>query len=183
MELDEGLLGQAEEAAERLGEAERAAMLARADYRAAVRRLHLAGGSVRAIGRALGLSHQRVQQIVREAGGSWWRRVWRTRRPPRDAVCTFCGRAPREGASLIAGPEVFICDACVRRAAQAFGPRLFGRDVLLAEGAPAHPACGFCGIRRGTERPLAHEREAALCTACLHACQEILAGRGAPPAP
>jgi hypothetical protein len=183
MGLDGALLSKAADAAERMGEAERSLTLARADYHAAVRRLHLAGGSVREIGQALGISHQRVQQIVRGAGGSWWRRMWRTRRTPRDAVCTFCGKPPGEAAGLIAGPDVCICDACVARAAQALGPRLFGRDVLLAEGVHPHPACSFCGARRGADRPLAHAAEAALCTACLRACQEILAERGPAPAP
>lgn len=183
MGLDEALLERAEEAAERLGEAERTLMLARADYHAAVRRLHLAGGSVREIGEALGISHQRVQQIVRAAGGSWWRHTWRTRRTPRGAVCTFCARPPREAARLIAGPDVYICDACVERTARALGPRLFGRDVRLDEGAPSHGACSFCGEARSAERPLAHAARAALCTVCLHACQEILAGRAPADAP
>ncbi len=30
--------------------------------------------------------------------------------------CSFCGKAEEEGAALVAGPGVFICDACVRLA-------------------------------------------------------------------
>ena len=31
--------------------------------------------------------------------------------------CSFCGRSEQEAAKLVAGPGVFICDACVRLAA------------------------------------------------------------------
>src|SRR5207247_10957170 len=113
---DQEHLKNAAVASEKLAEPARDTLLARADYHTSVRRLHLAGGSLREIAEALGLSHQRVQQIVDEAGGSWWTRVWRTRTPKRDAVCTFCGRPPSEVSKLIAGPNVYICNACVEHA-------------------------------------------------------------------
>src|SRR5712691_3191414 len=119
MTLDERLLKTAQTHGERLAAAERDAQLSRADYHTAVRRLHLGGGSLREIAEALGLSHQRVQQIVRGAGGSWWQRVWRSRNAQRAAVCTFCQRPPSEVAKLIAGPNVFICDACITAAERA----------------------------------------------------------------
>src|SRR5688572_7500566 len=109
MTLEDDFLQRARATAADLAEAERALLLARAEHHAAVRRLHLAGGSLREIAQALGISHQRVQQIVDGAGGSWWRRVWRTRRPKVDAVCSFCGRPPSEVKKLVAGPEVYIC--------------------------------------------------------------------------
>src|SRR3989449_11150016 len=118
MTLDEQLLKKARTQGTQAAEAERQAQLARADYHTAVRRLHLAGGSLREIAEALGVSHQRVQQIVNDAGGSWWRRAWRTRIVKRDAVCTYCGRPPGEVAKLIAGPNAYICAACVARAEQ-----------------------------------------------------------------
>src|SRR5262245_47985494 len=105
MVLDEQLLHRARDEGRRLADAERQAQLTRADYHTAVRRLHLAGGSLREIAQALGLSHQRVQQIVDGAGGSWWQRVWRTRNQQRDAVCTYCRRPPSEVDKLIAGPD------------------------------------------------------------------------------
>ena len=77
MPLDTGLLEQAKAAEERVIDAEHAADVARADFHRAVRRLQLAGGSLREIADALGLSHQRVHQIVESAGGS---RRWRSRR-------------------------------------------------------------------------------------------------------
>src|SRR5437773_11798306 len=105
MTLDEQMLKKAQREAARFAESERGALLARADYHTAVRRLHLAGGSLREIAERLGLSHQRVQQIVAAAGGTWWQRVWRTRSVRRDAVCTFCDRPPSEVEKLVAGPN------------------------------------------------------------------------------
>ena len=118
--LDEQLLTKAHAEAARLAEAERQVLLTRADYHTAVRRLHLAGASLREVAEALGVSHQRVQQMVGLAGGTWWQRAWAARsRRRRDAVCTFCGRPPAELDKLIAGPNVFICDACVALAEKA----------------------------------------------------------------
>ena len=70
---------------ERLIDAERDAETARADFHRAVRRLHLHGASLRELAASLGLSHQRVHQIVESAGGS---RRWLAPRPrpPRPAA-------------------------------------------------------------------------------------------------
>jgi hypothetical protein len=62
--LDPSLLDSAKGARERLVDAQHAADGARADYQHAIRRLHAGGGSMREISDALGLSHQRVHQIV-----------------------------------------------------------------------------------------------------------------------
>lgn len=66
MTLDEDALAEAVAARERLEAAQDEAERARADYHRAIRRLHLAGTTLREIADALGLSHQRVHQIVGE---------------------------------------------------------------------------------------------------------------------
>ena len=85
MTLDDALLGEAREVRVRLVEAQHEVDRARSDYHHAIRRLHAAGGSMREIAEALGLSHQRVHQIVDEdPGGRRWpappgrrgRRAW-----------------------------------------------------------------------------------------------------------
>ena len=88
--MNQDLLAVARRTGTELAEAERQALLARTEYHTAVRRLHLAGGTLREIAEALSLSHQRIQQIVQGSGGSWWRRAWRTRGTTRDAICTWC---------------------------------------------------------------------------------------------
>src|SRR6266566_4181594 len=114
--VDKDLLAVARSASERVAAAERETEGARADYQRAVRRLHLAGASLRDVARALGISHQRVQQIVQANGGTWWSRVWHNRKVKRDMACSFCGRSDEHVAKLIAGPKVYICDACVAAA-------------------------------------------------------------------
>jgi len=174
--MDEELLKKARAAGSRLAEAERQARLAGAEYHSAVRRLHLAGGSLREIAQALGMSHQRVQQIVNVAGGSWWQRVWRTRNAKRDTICTFCDRPPSEVAKLIAGPNVYICDSCV-----ALGERVLGggaRSGTLAAAKQGGKArCSFCGKRGTAERPMARGPKASVCSQCLRLCRQILDDR------
>ena len=171
MTLDPDLLRTARAAAERLSAAERDVLLARGDYHTAVRRLHLRGGSLREIASGLDLSHQRVQQIVSAAGGSWWRRAWRGRRVAVDAVCTWCGRPPAEVKKLIAGPRVYICDACVADAEHASAN---GRFVDISE--RAGRKCTFCSNRAGGERKLFGSQEGNVCSECIRVCREILDG-------
>jgi hypothetical protein len=64
--VDAELRQQALTARDRLIEAEHDADRARVEYHYAIRRLHAAGGSMREIAGELGLSHQRVHQIVDE---------------------------------------------------------------------------------------------------------------------
>jgi hypothetical protein len=64
MTLDEQLLRGALETRDRLLELQHEAKRARADHHDAVRRLHASGASMREIAECLGLSHQRIHQII-----------------------------------------------------------------------------------------------------------------------
>jgi hypothetical protein len=188
MPVSEELLAKARAAGANLEEVERQVLLARAEYHTAVRRIHLAGGSLREIAEALNLSHQRVQQMVNGAGGSWWSRVWRARNMKRDAVCSFCERPPSELAALIAGPDVYICDDCVRQAQTVVGLNgSAGQSAAPQGGAEARPSiameltkegdrarCSFCG--KG-ERMVVKTASANICGECLGVCQDILDNR------
>jgi hypothetical protein len=174
MTLDQALLDKARTEAARLAEAERQTLLTRGDYHAAVRRLHLGGGSLREIAEALGVSHQRVQQIVDATGGSWWQRVWKTRNT-RDAacICTYCDRPASEVAKLIAGPNVYICDRCVA-AAEATAAGKAKPAIGQAK------RCAFCSRTkrdgRGGRR-IVTESSYGICTDCLEQCRKILDDR------
>jgi hypothetical protein len=169
MTVDEGLIKKAEAAGAHLAEADRAAAIARAEYNTVIRRMHLAGASLREIATALGVSHQRVQQIVDDAGGSWWQR--RTR----DTVCTFCGRPPSEVSKLISGPNVFICDSCVGLAEEALSRGASGKTGgVLAVAKGGRATCSFCGERRSQERALVIGPSSNACGACLKLCRQIL---------
>jgi ClpA/ClpB-like protein len=84
MTLDEQVLEEARQARQRLVDLEGWTAHARVDYHHAIKRLHAAGGSLREIAEALGLSHQRVHQIVEGAPPSstphWVGHVRRRRR-------------------------------------------------------------------------------------------------------
>ena len=172
MTLDPALVEKARAAGARLAEAERQALLVRADFHAAVRRVHLGGGSLREIAQALSLSHQRVQQIVRAAGGSWWMAL-RNRHVPHDPICTWCDRPPAEVAKLIAGPRVFICDACVEAGERALAGAATAADVMSLAGARSRRRCDFCGRRADRQRRIA-TGAASVCSDCLAVCREIL---------
>lgn len=175
MTINQDLLKKAREAGSRLAEMERQTQLARADYYAVVRRMHLAGGSMREIAHALELSHQRVQQMVGSAGGSWWKRVWRSRNLKGSLACTFCKRSQSEVARLIAGPKVFICDLCVSKAEKSITgsvPTLPPSLVLAGEGARGR--CSFCGKHRMADRPLLTGPTGNICGDCLKVCRQIL---------
>ena len=181
MPVDEALLGEAKAAEARLVEAQHAAEVAQADFHRAVRRLHLAGASLREVATALGLSHQRVHQIVEAAGGS---RRWRRGRDKDGFVpgpCSFCGRAAREVKTLIAGPRVYICDRCISLADQALatGDRAGHLAAAITPVAPEAAAerCSFCGKRRHQVPGLAAGSNARICAECLGLCHEIVAER------
>jgi hypothetical protein len=166
--LNQDLLNVARKAGGELADADRQALLARAEYHTAVRRLHLAGGSLREIAEALALSHQRVHQIIDGAGGSWWRSAWRTRGTTRDAVCTWCTRPPSEVEKLVAGPNVYICDGCVRDAERALGR---SDDARVASRAAR---CSFCRRFAGARRKVVSGQHANVCADCLQTCRDFM---------
>jgi hypothetical protein len=178
MTLDPTLLDKARRDAATLAEAERQLLLAKSDYYSAIRRLHLAGATLREIGEALGLSHQRVQQIVDEAGGSWWQRL-RGRKSSRVAICSFCNRPPSEVAKLIAGPDAHICDcdACIARAEAIAAGRPAGGEAWTLE-TNSRAVCAFCHLRRSKTATMVAGPE-RICGDCLALCRQILDGRAA----
>jgi len=185
MTLDEEFLGKARAAEGRMIDAERNAEVARADFHHAVRRLQLAGGSLREIADALGLSHQRVHQIVEGAGGSRpWRMQVRRHKPPEQGnmdtkllCCSFCGNPQTQVAKLIAGPEIYICNGCVDTASRVVAtgePAVTPLSEVASLGEDAAAKCGFCGKRRHQVPGVAAAGPATVCSECLELCQEIL---------
>jgi ATP-dependent protease Clp ATPase subunit len=118
------------------------------------------------------LSHQRVQQIVDVAGGTWWRRVWRSRNKTADLACTWCGRPSEEVSKLIAGPNVYICDSCTEAAEQSL--KTEGSVLLRPAKVREKSRCSFCRKRCSEKRALVVGRTANVCGECLRTCREIL---------
>jgi ClpX C4-type zinc finger len=184
--MDEMLLAEARQAQERLIDAERDADVARAEFHRAVRRLHLNGASLRELASGLGLSHQRVHQIVESAGGSRrWLRRDRGRPDPGLLHCTFCGKHQKQVTKLIAGPSVYICDRCVdlAKVVVSDGEPVTTEIAELTAGPGDEPRtqCSFCGKRRDQVASLIvssiqteRKAPAAICSECLDLCTEII---------
>jgi hypothetical protein len=173
--INDQLLNKARAAATRLANAEGEVDAARAEYHAVVRRIHLAGAPLREIAQELGLSHQRVQQIVDAAGGSWWRRVWRSRNATHGLACTFCGHSADSVERLIAGPKVFICGSCVTVAERTLdGPIPTGSNSMIIAGPETKGKCSFCGKLRMANRAVIKTQSANVCSECLRVCRQIL---------
>jgi len=203
--MDSDLLAEARRTQERLIDAERDADVARADFHRAVRRLHLHGASLRELAGALGLSHQRVHQIVESAGGSRrWLRDSPKSGPAPEVACTFCGRDRAQAAKLIAGPHAYICDTCAPQARTVIssGPRPGSpfTSVIMPprqdqpacgpqDGPQPKLACSFCGKQPHQVAGLAASSippapgpaphgllpRATVCIECLDLCDEIFA--------
>jgi hypothetical protein len=156
-------------------EAERQVVLARAEYHTAIRRLHLAGAPLREIAEALSLSHQRVQQIVTAAGGSWWQ-IWKRRNTRRDLICTWCDKPSSEVSKLIAGPAVFICDACITAAEAALSGGKKGGAALKPAERGSRSRCSFCRKKADEKRAMV-VGPANVCSECLGICRQILNSR------
>ena len=171
MPIHPHLLDQTQAAAARLAAAEKEFDTARAEYHGFIRRIHLAGAPLREIADALGMSHQRIQQIVGSAGGTWWNRVWRTRNARRNLVCTFCRRTDQEVAKLIAGPGVFICERCVAAAMTAHAPFTPSRDG-------SRTRCAFCRKTASATRRVLAGLKANICSDCAGVCRQIVADSG-----
>lgn len=178
MPLDADLLSQARTAEAHVIDAERDAEVARAEFHRAVRRLQLAGGSLREIAEALGLSHQRVHQIVESAGGS---RSWRKSRAGAGELlsCSFCGKHQKQIKKLIAGPGVYICNECIHRVHAVFaaaGKTASTRIATIVQVSDDDRAerCSFCGKRRHQVAAMASTGHKQICNECTGLCDEII---------
>ncbi|MFC7614690.1 ClpX C4-type zinc finger protein [Actinokineospora soli] len=136
-----------------------------------MRRLHLAGASLREIADALRISHQRVHQMVEEAGGT---PGWKPRRKPPAPACSFCGAVQTDPASLVAGPGVFICRSCVEFSTEA----ITEAKSLVDEGASAAVAtplvCSFCDRPAAEVEHLLTGPGVRICDRCVRFCTEIV---------
>ncbi len=160
--LDEQSLAGVRRAMTEVADRQRDLAVAEANLQHAIRVLHATGGSLQEIADAVGLSRQRIHQIVKESGGVPGRR---RRRTAGTLACSFCDRSQAEVAKLIAGPEVRICDRCAAGAR----PLLASVDATLR--------CSFCG-KAGDQVDTMADRDGAaprVCRECLDLCDEIIA--------
>ncbi|MDH4076659.1 MAG: hypothetical protein OEY41_05595 [Acidimicrobiia bacterium] len=160
--LDHKSLAGVRRAMAEVADRQRDLVAAEANLQQAIRVLHATGGSLQEIADVVGLSRQRIHQIVKESGGVPGRR---RRRTAGVMTCSFCDRTQAEVAKLIAGPEVRICDGCVADV----GGRLTPVDAARR--------CSFCGQAGDQVDAMADRHGAApwVCRECLDLCREIIA--------
>jgi hypothetical protein len=195
MSLDEHVLVDVEAARTRLEVLEDQAYEARAAFHQAIRRLHAAGGSMREIATALGMSHQRVHQIIGTEGiveveasavtevSSLPVAAERSSAPAvatttAEDACSFCGAPRRELDKLLAGPgPVFICDACARRAAGVVTSEP-GEDAGSLRHVPVEEdaTCSFCGNSSSVGGAMAEHEGGSprICAKCTTICERLL---------
>jgi hypothetical protein len=189
MTLDPKVLREAREARDRALELQHEADLAQVGYQHAIRRMHAAGGSLREIADTLGISYQRVHQIVDVASGKG-----ALKESSADLACSFCGALQRQVRKLVAGPGVYICERCIDLAHEVIdeGQERSNRWTRLVRETEPEARCDFCGKARRevAEMVLAPDRQAVgkfgrrrrarrvpgvrECSDCLALCDEIV---------
>lgn len=172
MAIDERLARQARAAAEHITERQRDLDAARGAFQRTVRALYLDGGSLREIADELGISHQRVHQLLDLPTRS------DARGPDRRStglVCSFCGRPQSAVLKLICGPNrVGICNDCVVPATAAVQHGSPAEDSRTALTPVAAGTCSFCGKSPGPELAVAESGAVRICAECIDLCHEIL---------
>ena len=155
MTLDEDTLTRAEQARDHLLELRQSAEVARVDSHHTIRKLHVKGGSLREIAEALGLSHQRVHQIVEPVDGA----SPSDRGPDHKVHRRLRGFVPFERFAQEARTAV---GAAIDQAA-ALGHRRVGTEHLLisltsADTAPAGVALASLGVTPAAAAAAVRER-------------------------
>jgi len=89
--------------------------------------------------------------------------------------CSFCGSSIYDLRSLVAGPQVAICDSCLT----SFNA-VVARRSALPVGASIHEQgdarCGFCQKGPPEVAGLLVRNAAAVCPECLRACVDMTSG-------
>jgi hypothetical protein len=171
--LNERLLAEAREAHVAEVAAQATLDLARERLAEAVRQLHLAGASMSEIGRALGLSRERVDHLV-DGDPSDRSRALR---------CSFCQADRTQTRKVIAGPAVYVCEACVLVADRALGGDLAAEEEWAARRTAAPPgragddersSCSFCGKAPEQVAGMVASFGVRICRECLDLCLDII---------
>ena len=134
----------------RVEDKEAEAERARSSFHELVRQLNTTGSSLREIASRMELSHQRVHQIVE------------------GVACGFCDRKRAECERMVAGPGVFICDACTALGLHALAQGWGALDERTRlEVRSDEERCCFCRKRSSRVGPLAARGSMRICGHCL----------------
>ena len=93
--------------------------------------------------------------------------------------CSFCGQSQKQVKKLIAGPNAYICDCCMRRVHKVLAAP--GRTastpiarIRQVEDEPGSGQCSFCEKPRYRVAVMASAGTNRICNECLDLCDEIV---------
>lgn len=92
--------------------------------------------------------------------------------------CSFCDKAQPDVCKLIAGPDVYICDECVRMCMDIMEKdrpvtEMNGQDTSPTGALPV--SCSLCGMLTLADVALLVENRGILCPMCIQAVQAAIA--------
>ncbi len=188
MTLDEAVLRDVEAARDHLERLESSVFEARRAFHHAIRQLHAAGGSMREIAAALGMSHQRVHQIIGEDAivevEARVRDVVPLPTPGRDEAGGQVAGGPGAGAvgpsSGTAGPGGTRTGGVTPTPGDTAGAVAVPTARSRAGASPVPGRCAFCGAEAGdTTRLLGTAGRRFICGSCVAGARSRLAVRAA----
>lgn len=144
--------------------------LAKADYHSAISKLYLDGKSMRKIAKLLGLSHQRVHQIIDQKNQA----VQACAKPIQpDLRCSFCDLRAGQIQNLVQGPNIFACDICITSCQMTLPMNCPGSSVLsrgndfkkIPINSELH--CSFCGKSPTSKRDVVAGAKYQICDKCI----------------
>ena len=99
--------------------------------------------------------------------------------------CSFCGKSQKQVKKLIAGPGVYICDGCMRRAQAAIAEPGWTASTVTAtieqvNAETRAEQCSFCGKHRHQVAAMVSAGGARICDECLELCEIVSEELGEP---
>jgi ATP-dependent protease Clp ATPase subunit len=95
-----------------------------------------------------------------------------------ELFCAFCSKSQSQVRSLVAGPDVHICNGCVTSAIQEMLQLSDGNSVSVAGYESRKFLCSFCGKSQLEAKCLAAGPAVFICEECLGTCFTVLVSNG-----
>jgi len=143
---------------------------AKADYHSAISKLYFNGKSMRKIAKLLGLSHQRVHQII-DLKNQTVRACAKPTQP--DLRCSFCDLRADQVQNLVQGPNILACDICITSCQMALSMNCAGSSVMSRGNdfkkipVTSELRCSFCGKLPSSKREVIAGTKYHVCDVCI----------------